>query len=176
MPHPHPIIEDVFNTFGVMMGEDFHRYRNHVYRVFLYCTLLDDDADLIDKYAIAAVFHDIGIWTNKTFDYLDPSVEQAARFLAKIEKEEWTDEITSMIYWHHKMTPYHGKHEKLVEVFRQADWIDVSRGILSFGVGRDHIRKVSKLFPTLGFHRFLLKETLKNFFRHPLNPLPMVRG
>jgi hypothetical protein len=26
-----------------------------------------------EKYAIAAVFHDIGIWTTHTIDYLDPS-------------------------------------------------------------------------------------------------------
>ena len=31
--------------------------------------------------AIAAAFHDIGIWTAGTFDYLEPSVRVAAAYL-----------------------------------------------------------------------------------------------
>lgn len=36
-----------------------------------------------EKYAIAAVFHDIGIWTNHTLDYLDPSAGQAKAYLTE---------------------------------------------------------------------------------------------
>jgi hypothetical protein len=35
-----------------------------------------------EKIAIAGVFHDLGIWTNKTFDYIAPSVVLAREYLA----------------------------------------------------------------------------------------------
>lgn len=59
------------------MGEDFDKYRNHVYRVFLNCRLIDSDTSNEEKDAITAVFHDIRIWTDYTIDYLEPSVAQA---------------------------------------------------------------------------------------------------
>jgi len=157
------------------MGYDFERYRNHVCRVFTNCLLIDSAKINVEKYAIAAVFHDIGIWTNHTFDYLDPSAEQAKAYLEKPGRQEWIEEITLMIYWHHKVTKYHGKHEELVESFRKADWIDVSLGLLSFGYDKQKINDTRKSLPNLGFHIFLIKGTVGNFFRHPLNPLPMFR-
>jgi hypothetical protein len=40
--------------------------------------LHDQDRVDLEKIAVAAVFHDLGIWTNKTFDYIAPSVALAA--------------------------------------------------------------------------------------------------
>ena len=36
------------------------------------------DEDAVDKIAIAGVFHDLGIWTDGTFDYLAPSVRRGS--------------------------------------------------------------------------------------------------
>ena len=33
----------------------------------------------IEKIAVAAAFHDLGIWTNKTFDYIPPSIAHCSR-------------------------------------------------------------------------------------------------
>lgn len=137
---------------------------------------MDNDKNNEKIYAIATVFHDIGIWTNSTFDYLDYSVEQVKIYLTEINKQEWTEEISLMIYWHHKMSKYKGNHQIIVENFRKADWIDLSLGLLTNGFNRKNIRANRREFPNLGFHIFLIKETVKNFFKHPFNPLPMYKN
>jgi hypothetical protein len=78
-------IESIFGQFKHVIGSDFDRYRNHVYRVFNNCLMMDNDQVNIEKYAIASVFHDIGIWTDKTFDYLEPSEYQAKLYLSEKE-------------------------------------------------------------------------------------------
>ena len=157
------------------IGIDFLKYKNHVSRVFYNCLLMDKDPLNEEKYAIAAVFHDIGIWTDHTIDYLDPSIEQAKSFLTKTGKKEWTEEISLMIYWHHKPRRYIGNHEETVENFRKADWIDVTFGFRKFGLGRKQLKSISKRFPNLGFHAFLLRKITRNFLIHPLRPLPMFK-
>ena len=175
MEYLNNTIEDLLNTFRPAIGVDYDKYKNHVYRVFFNCILIDPKQENREKYAIAAVFHDIGIWTDLTIDYLYPSIDQMENFLVQNGKKDWVNEITLMIYWHHKMGNYHGKYERTVESFRKSDWIDVSRGFLTFGVSRSSIRQSRRMLPNLGFHFFLLKKIVKNFFRHPLNPLPMFR-
>lgn len=175
MQDAYPVIEDILSRFCLVIGSDYALYRNHVYRIFIHCTLLDDEPEAAHRYAVAAVFHDIGIWTAHTFDYILPSVQQASQYLEEIGQQAWIEEVTCMIYWHHKITPYRGRHRQRVEVFRKADWIDVSASVVSFGVSRRAIRNKRKLFPWLGFHLFLLRSTWRHFLRHPLRPLPMFR-
>ena len=175
MEYSNKIIEDILPKFKSAMGVDYGKYKNHVYRVFLNCLLIDSEKNNEEKYAIAAVFHDIGIWTNHTFDYLDPSIEQAKIYLAKTNRTDWIEEISLMIYWHHKMSKYKGAHEEIVENFRKADWIDVSLALRTFKFDKKKIHETRRRFPNSGFHVFLIKETIKNFFKHPLNPLPIFK-
>ena len=153
----------------------FEQYKNHVYRVFTLCQELDKSEENIEKYAIAAVFHDLGIWTDSTFDYLAPSIGQAKKYLIDQDKKQWVDEISLMIDLHHKRSKYKGPFERTVETFRRADWIDVTKGRMSFNLNKEIIQKTIVEYPILGFHKFLLLQTLKNFFKHPLNPLPMFK-
>ncbi|MEJ0102450.1 MAG: HD domain-containing protein [Bacteroidota bacterium] len=175
MNYPNNVIEDLLQTFKQDIGIDYDKYKNHVYRVFLNCLIIDSDRNNEEKYATAAVFHDIGIWTNHTIDYLNPSIEQARVYLSGTANEEWIEEITLMIYWHHKTGKYKGGFERTVECFRKADWIDVSLGLLTYGFNRREIKANRKKLPNKGFHFFLVKKIVKNFFRHPVNPLPMFR-
>ena len=175
MKDVNPLIEDLLQKFQPAIGPDYDKYRNHVYRVFLNCLLLDNNKENEDKYAVAAVFHDIGIWTNHTFDYLAPSAEQAKMYLTETHRQDWIEEIKLMIDNHHKISSYKQAHAKTVETFRQADWIDVSLGILTFQADKQSIKINKVKFRTLGFHRFLIKAATKNFIKHPSNPLPMFR-
>lgn len=175
MEYFHKIIEDLMQKFKPAMGADYEKYKNHVYRVFSNCLLIDSDKINEEKYAIATVFHDIGIWTDHTIDYLNPSVERAKIYLTETGKQDWINEITLMIYWHHKVSKYKGEHEKIAETFRKADWIDVSLGLLSFGFDKKKIKAARRRLPNRGFHWFLVKQIIKNLFKHPLNPLPMFK-
>jgi hypothetical protein len=80
-----------------------------------------------------------------------------------------------MIADHHKITPSRATRDSLVEPFRRADWIDVTRGVRTFGLPRPIIRSVLAAWPNAGFHRRLVELTLERFRTHPLTPLPMVR-
>jgi hypothetical protein len=175
MEHTNQTIENLLQNYQLALGKDFDKYRNHVYRVFLNCLLIDSKKINEEKYAIAAVFHDVGIWTNQTIDYLDPSVEQARVYLNETGKQDWINEIIPMIKWHHKITRYQGVHSVITENFRKADWMDVSFGLINFGSDREKIKNNRKRFSNLGFHFFLIKKLVKNFFQHPLNPLPMFK-
>ena len=175
MQYSNSIIESLLQKFRSVIGPDYDKYKNHVYRVFLNCLLLDNEKNNEEKYAIAAVFHDIGIWTDHPINYLAPSIEQVRLYLTRAGKQEWTEDITNMINWHHKTTSYKGNHSLTVEIFRKADWVDVSLGVLSFGLDGKKLKANRRDFPNHGFHLFLIKQITKNFFRHPLNPFPMFK-
>lgn len=169
------LIEQVLGTYKDYLQNDYTKYYNHACRVYVLCTKLDSNAENHDQYAIAAAFHDLGIWTNKTFDYLKPSIVLAEEWLARNNKSAWSKEIVLMIGMHHKMSPYTGECSATVEAFRKADWIDLSVGLLRYGLPAGAYRQIRKQFPTKGFHRFLVRKTLQNFLKHPLRPLPMFK-
>jgi hypothetical protein len=166
-----PTIDEVLHDHASELGHDFIAYRNHAYRVVNLCAAIVKDRVDLEKIAVAAVFHDLGIWTNKTFDYIAPSVALAREYLAAHGRAAWIAEIERMIADHHKITPSHANHDSLVEPFRRADWIDVTRGLRTFGLPRPLIRSVLAGWPSAGFHWRLVQLTLERFGTHPLTPL-----
>ena len=171
-----PTVEEVLDNHASELGHDFIAYRNHVYRVVNLCLAIVGDGRVeLEKIAVAAVFHDLGIWTNRTFDYIAPSVALARAHLSGCAQADWIPEIEAMIVDHHKITPSRPNRASLVEPFRRADWIDVSRGLRTFGIPRSFIASVYTRWPSAGFHRRLLELTVDWFLKHPLTPLPMVR-
>ena len=167
-------LEAILNRHKDALGDDIAAYRNHCYRVLNYCAYLKPDADL-ELYAIAVAFHDLGIWTQRTFDYLEPSIHLANMYLNQIGHGAKAKTVTEMIDNHHKILPLQSGINDDVEVFRKADWVDVTFGVISHGVDVGFKRKLNQKFPNNGFHKFLLKQTLKRFLSHPLNPLPMFK-
>ena len=171
-----PTIEEVLDNHASELGHDFIPYRNHVYRVVNLCLAIVGDSRVeLEKIAVAAVFHDLGIWTNKTFDYIAPSVAIAREYLTARGMADWVPEIEATIADHHKVTASRANPQLLVESFRRADWIDVSRGLRRFGLPSTFIAAVVAKWPSAGFHRHLAELTIDRFFEHPLNPLPMVK-
>jgi len=126
------------------------------------------------KLIIAAAFHDIGIWSAGTVDYLPPSIEAAMQYLVTQGLESWCDEVALMIDMHHKLRSYKGSYP-LVELFRKGDLIDFSLGAVKHGVTKEYIGQVKKYFPNEGFHKLLMRLTWSRLKSHPLNPLPMMK-
>jgi hypothetical protein len=169
-------LDEVLDGHAGVLGGDFTAYRNHAYRVLNLCVAQPAGADAeLDKTAIAAAFHDLGIWTDGTFDYLQPSVRLARAHLVRAGRSAWEPEITEMILQHHRISGYRGALGPLVEAFRRADWVDVSRGLFAFGLSRKLIRAVFSTWPDAGFHKRLLQLELTRLRTHPWSPLPMVR-
>lgn len=171
-----PMLDAILGDHAGELGADATPYRNHACRVANLCLAqAADGGEALEKIAVAAAFHDLGIWTDHTFDYLAPSVRLACAWLAGHGKTGWTEEIAAMILSHHKITPYQEKDGWLVEPFRRADWIDVTRGALTLGAPRTFIAALYAQWPDAGFHRRLLQLELGHLRKHPLNPLPMFR-
>ena len=169
-----PILEEVLKAHAGELGDDFAAYRNHTYRVVNFCVALSTESTVhLDKIALAAVFHDLGIWTDHTFDYIPPSIRLARAHLTGSGQSAWTSEITEMIFQHHKILPYHG--DSLVEQFRRADLVDVSKGLIRSGLSREFVNNVLATWPNAGFHRRLVMLGLQRLRTHPWSPLPMLR-
>lgn len=170
-------IESLLFGWNEDLGRDETRYRNHVYRVlnFAVAHSATDDAETIDILAIAAAFHDIGIWTDRTLDYIEPSIELAQRWLSENALSARSTVVSDIIRWHHKITPWRGANTSLVESFRRSDWLDVCLFAMPTSLPRVFLGEVLTAFPREGFHRRLTELTAKWLPRHPLRPLPMFR-
>lgn len=169
-------LDEILGRHAAAIGGDFVAYRNHVYRVVNLCRTLSPRRyeTHAEKFVVAAVFHDLGIWTDGTFDYLPPSIRLAGEHLLRTGRADWVPEISMMIFQHHKISQCQDR-ESLAETFRQADWIDVTRGWRHFGVRRDTLRAIFRQWPDAGFHLRLVRLTLGRLRQHPLNPLPMFK-
>jgi hypothetical protein len=171
-----PLIDDILGSRNDVLGNDFTGYRNHVYRMVNFCfaqATLGDDAK--KKIVIAGCFHDIGIWTAETFDYLPPSIEEANDFLLRSGLEKWVAEIGLMIDQHHKLREYPTASDSLVEIFRKGDLVDFSLGIVKCGVPGAYVKEVRAAFPNAGFHKQLVRLASHWFCRHPLDPVPVLK-
>lgn len=175
----HPVIDAILLSFEPQLGHDFHGYRNHVFRVLnFYLALSPQLAEPDAAVTIAAPFHDLGIWTAHTFDYLEPSLVLALSYLEGHDHPGVDPEqVRELIAQHHRIRPYVSLQPwgPCVESWRKADHVDVSLGILVFDLPRAYVREVRRLLPDHGFHLRLLTLTVRQFFRTPWNPLPMMR-
>ncbi len=92
------LIDSILGGYREVIGEDYPGYRNHVQRMVNFCLALGAfEAETRHKIVIAGAFHDIGIWTAQTFDYLPPSIEAADIYLKREGLTAWSAEIRQMI-------------------------------------------------------------------------------
>ena len=142
-----PTVEEVLDDHASELGHDLIAYRNHVYRVVNLCVAIVGDSRVeLEKIAVAGVFHDLGIWTNNTFDYIAPSVAIARKHLAargRIISARTLDRRVARVT---KVRP-----------------------------SAHVIAAVATTWPNAGFHRRLVQLAIDQFWKHPLNPLPMVK-
>jgi hypothetical protein len=166
----HPIVDAVLDRHRDALGDDLPTYRNHVYRCINYHELLLG-APIPDVAALAWAAHDLGIWTARTFDYLTPSADLAARHADEFGIVD-IDRLQTLITEHHRLRR---TDDRVTETFRRADLVDVSRGLLRNHIGRSAVHAVVAELPYRGFHAFLAKGLADYAARHPSRPLPMMR-
>lgn len=170
----HQLLDTILELHQASLKTDFQAYKNHCYRVLnFYAAFVARSPDNLNKGAVAVAFHDLGIWTDGTLDYLPPSIKRAEDYLVTMQHSFWQDDVHLMIDNHHKITPFH--NNALVEGFRKADWLDVSLGMLAFGLNREFISTIQRQFPDEGFHLRLVQLSIKNTLKHPLRPLPIFK-
>lgn len=171
-----PLLDEILDEWRPVIGKDFPGYRNHVCRMLNFCLALHDcTPEETEKLIIAGAFHDIGLWTGKTLDYLAPSLPPARDYLERRGLQAWVTEIELMITEHHKLRPYTKLAYPLVELFRRGDLVDFSLGAVTQGLPREFIKQVKEAFPNEGFHANLAKMGSKWIMKNPLNPAPMIK-
>ena len=167
-------IDLILNSYKTDLGDSFEQYRNHVYRVYNFAIQRLTNQKDINTLNIAVAFHDLGIWTNKTFDYIKPSIDLAKQYCMKQSIDSITiAEIELIIEDHHKLTKI--KKSELAEIFRQADLVDLTFGLISNQIDTKNIRIIKETFPNKGFHLKLFRLFIKNLIQNPLKPLPMYK-
>lgn len=171
-----PQLDAALDEWRSQIGANFNAYRNHCYYVLnVVNALVQPTSKELDQIAVAVAFHDLGIWSDKTLDYLDPSAEHAKAYLIARGREADVPAVEAMIQGHHKFTRCKGEHARLAEAFRRADWNFVSLGSIPMGVPRTLRKELIAAFPNDGFHNMLLKLGGAEFLRRPWKPLPMMR-
>jgi hypothetical protein len=169
-------VDAILARYAGDLGADFTAYRNHAQRVAALCaSQTHGTPDALEKIAIVAAFHDLGIWTDRTFDYLQPSAWLAREHLASSGRDGWIPEVTAAILEHHRITRYRGPHAWLVEPFRRADWMDVSGGLWPSGLPRQLFATAIARWPRAGFHGLLARLALRRLRTHPFSPVPMLK-
>jgi hypothetical protein len=93
--------------------------------------------------------------------------------LAQNGLRQWETEIASMIDEHHRLRPI--KNNGLVEIFRRADLIDFSLGLVRFDLPRSTVKSVRERFPNKGFHAQLARLACGWIVRHPFRPVPVLK-
>ncbi len=153
-----PRVEELFEPYRELIGIDFNGYRNHVYRCITYAMHFLSNANAHTQIVETAfVYHDIGLWTDRKLAYLEPS--EAVAILDN-EKHGWgldLDALRGAIHWHHKVFPFRGPHEDVINACRKADWIDATQGWIRKGIRRSSIANVESTFPNCGFHKSLMR-------------------
>lgn len=168
--NPSSTIDQVLADFKKQLGTDYQAYRNHAQRVYLIHQHLSGE-NPSEEVVIAAAFHDLGIWTNETWDYLDPSNALARRFCQ--EKELDQKLVASLILNHHKISSHKPNIE--VENFRKADLIDFTRHAVRFGIGKKWLKSLMDTYPWHNFHSVLAAKFFKYAWKNPLRPFPMMK-
>jgi hypothetical protein len=175
----HPLIDEILDArkqFARGRLEAFEGYRNHAHRIQNFVRSITSlSSQNEEKIAIAAAFHDLCAFDG--LDYLEPSIEEAARYLRKTGRESWDREIALTIAFHHRVRPYRGEAAHLVEPFRRADWNDFTMGLVRWGIPRDVRKAADAMFPVGEFvPKAVVKLALAWVSRHPLRPAPPFRG
>lgn len=149
---------------------DFTAYRNHCLRVLTFANfLLKDEVkeklpQAFNLMATALAYHDVGLWTNHSLNYLDPSIERMIHYVSGsgIWKDSPTDvEIMKIIIaQHHKFTPYFNaslspEANDVINAVRKADWADATFGIIRFDLPASLLEAAYAKLPDAGFHSML---------------------
>ena len=153
--HEVPLADEILDSHRHCARGDesgWAAYRAHVYRVINFARALSPTAPELDyKLAIAAAFHDIAVFD--TLDYLVPSITAQDRWLQRTGRQAWSEELAVVIAEHHRLTRYGADrpHAALAEAMRRADLIDVSQGVIRFGLPKTFVREVRRCFDATEF-------------------------
>jgi HD domain len=166
-------------TLRAATGRHDEPMERHCVRSFVIAERLAADAGQdIDRELLlcASLLHDVGIFESvatRDHAYVTDgrrvALETVAPFAWPAQRRRL---LGDTIEQHHAQTSRDGLgHE--VELMRRADLVDVSRGLVSFGLPRSWLRGLSSAVPRRGFYALLARE-IGRMLRNRPQTLPAV--
>lgn len=152
-------------SFEESLGNDFDGYRNHCLRVLTYAVHVLKEGSGFDASEVstalpllgaAVAYHDIGLWADGELYYIEVSAERAKEALQDKFSAQQIATIHTIIMEHHKITPWHGEDEDLVNAVRKADWLDATLGFVRHGMPTGNIAMTRRALEEAGFHETLM--------------------
>lgn len=170
------LVSTADRLFDEMSPYEGNGLRNHCFRLYeftrqlLVASRVPFDWDT--AYAIAMV-HDLGLVQAAPGDnYMFRSAAIFERAFADLEVPEQSNIVRECLVLNHRVFPVPGA-SAAAEAFRQAVWLEHSRGVLRFGLDPSAVQEVFDLYP-----RDNLDAVLLNFFSRTLRkePLTIING
>ena len=160
--------DELFHLARAIGSVDFPKYRNHCLRTLTFTKYLLSDEALkempraMDLAAVALAYHDVGLWSDKALNYLEPSSAQMVKGALNDENFSSHDVeiMKAIIEEHHKFTDFESDRFnstaiELINSVRKADWADFSMGVIRFGMPAALIEAAYDAIPEAGFHAML---------------------
>ncbi len=174
----HSLLDEILEIYRRQIGQQWTGYRNHcltVYNIVRSNARLTEHEDKL--VAITVAFHDLALWSDDNFDYIDPSADRAKQWCAENGFGADSQLVADMIFYHHKIFPASlSRNHPLIKAFRDADWSAFTSGWIPFDRGKKKRRAIAAALPNAGFHAFLIKRTFRHFREGGiLNPFPMMK-
>jgi hypothetical protein len=167
------VIDEVLSHHHLALGQDLLGYSGHCYRLLNYTRFLGLDERDLPLMEVAIAFHDLGVWTHKTMDYIGPSIKLAEQYVLKEDLEIDLQHLGLIIGGHHHLSEI--DNSPPAELLRKADLMDLSFGAISGGLSKEILRSIKKEFPNNGFQTMIMKKVALYAISHPLRPFPMMK-
>lgn len=119
---------------------------------------------------VAGLLHDVGLYDEASHGGI--YVTEGAEFTAKLLEERGWDEdrirlCFDAIERHHDVRSQWDRGTE-VELIRRADLVDLSSGLVGFGLGRQWLRDLSRSVPRDGTYETIGREVAKQLLHQPL--------
>lgn len=182
-----PNMDTYLSKYKQDFGAAHDVYRNHCLRVLSFARhILVTETGFDEEQAesampvmeIALAYHDMGLFTDLSLEYLEPSAARAEKDLEGTLSADEIKLVRDIIVWHHKVFPWSGEDERstaIVNAVRKGDWVDATTCLLggSFvrkGLSAADVVATHTALPEMGFGSFLAALMPWGAYAKQLNP------
>jgi hypothetical protein len=161
-----PDLDDELFGLAEKIGSDFSGYRNHCNRVLTFTNYFLPEwvskelPEAMELAAVALAYHDVGLWTDKALNYLEPSVAQLEKALHDKYSATELAIMKDIVLQQLKVTDFTSDRGKaadaLVNAVRKANWADLTMGIVRFGMPAALVEAAYDTIAEAGFHKMLM--------------------
>lgn len=163
-------IENWLGVYSRKLTWDFEPYRHHVYRqVNLSLYFLKDNQLYRPEIEFCAVHHDLGLWLDEGDDIVMSSLQKALQQNEDHALGFDRTLIKDILFYHTKLFAFNGENAPIVNAFRKAHWVELSKGTLKRGLDPAFLQSLHTTWPLRDVPEFKTKRFQKLSQKDPMN-------